>query len=164
MGHSLIDKAVETCGSGAELARRIGVSKVTVHLMQSGKAPLSPEVAALCAEVIGADPYREAAKAMVEGCKDPKKAERLTRAFHLPRLTGGVAMLLISVISAVLCPNDASAKQVRSDLTVYTLWQLWYRIVKGFVLMARGTIGATDTPGTRTHCQAGNGHCGLYWS
>lgn len=120
MGHSLIDKAVEICGSGAELARRIGVSRVTVHLMQTGKAPLSPEVAALCAEVIGADPYREAAKAMVDGCKDPKKAERLTRAFHLPRLAGGVAMLLTFVLSAGFCPNDASAKSVKTDLTVYT--------------------------------------------
>ena len=85
MGHSLIDRAIEVCGSGAELARKLNVSRVTVHQMQTGKAKLSPEMAALCAEIVGDDPYRAAAIAMVENCRDKEKAERLTRAFHLPR-------------------------------------------------------------------------------
>lgn len=163
MAQSLIDKVIEKCGSQAEAARRLDVTRANISLIASGKVQLSPELAALCAEIVGEDPYRCAAEAMVLNCKDRKKAERLNRAFHLPRLAGGAAMLLISLALGASCPDSASAKSVREHLTVYTSWQLWCRIVRVFVLMARGTIEATGKPGTRTGCQAGNGHCGLTW-
>lgn len=129
-----------------------------------GSKQLSPEAAALAAHIVGSDPYREAAEAMVKNCKDARKAERLTQAFHLPRSIGGAVMLLIFVASGLFGTADVSAKSINPELTVYTSWQLWCRIVRAFVLMARGNIGATGKPGTRTSCQAGTGHCGLYWS
>lgn len=163
MGNALIDKVIQMCGSPAEAARRLGVSRVVVHEVQHGKKQMSPELAVLCAELVGADPYREAAVAMVANCKDPDKAERLNRAFHLPRLAGGVVMLLIFVIGGLVPSDNASAKSISQQLTTYTSWQLWCRIVRAFVLMARGNIGATGKPGTRTSCQAGTGHYGLIW-
>lgn len=161
MAKSLIDKVIEKCGSQAEAARRLEVTRANVSLIASGKVQLSPELAALCAEIVGEDPYRCAAEAMVLNCKDRNKAERLNRAFHLPRLAGGAVMLLISLALGVSCPDSASAKSVREHLTVYTSWQVWCRIVRGLVLMARRAIGATGMPGTRTSCQAGGGHWGL---
>lgn len=163
MGNALIDKVIQVCGSPAEAARRLGVSRVVVHEVQHGKKQMSPELAVLCAELIGADPYREAAVAMVANCKDPEKAERLNRAFHLPRLAGGVAMLLIFVIGGLVPGDNVSAKSISQQLTGYTSWQLCRRIVRFFVLMARETIGATVKPGTRTIDQAGHRHCGLKW-
>lgn len=127
MAKSLIDKVIEKCGSQAEAARRLDVTRANISLIASGKVQLSPELAALCAEIVGEDPYRCAAEAMVLNCKDRNKAERLNRAFHLPRLAGGAAMLLISLALGVSCPDSVSAKSVREHLTVYTLWQLLRR-------------------------------------
>lgn len=163
MAQSLIDKVIEKCGSQAEAARRLDVTRANISLIASGKVQLSPELAALCAEIVGEDPYRCAAEAMALNCKDRNKAERLNRAFHLPRLAGGAAMLLIFLALGASCPDSASAKSVREHLTVYTSWQLCRRMVRFFVLMTRGTIGATVKPGTRTGYQAGTGHCGLCW-
>lgn len=124
MGNALIDKVIQVCGSPAEAARRLGVSRVAVHEVQHGKKQMSPELAVLCAELIGADPYREAAVAMVANCKDPQKADRLNRAFHLPRLAGGVAMLLVFVIAGLAPVDNASAKGISAELTGYTSSQV----------------------------------------
>lgn len=124
MGSSLIDKAIKVCGSQAEVARRLNVSRVAVHEIQRGKKQMSPELAVLCAEIVGDDPYRAAALAMVENCKDQEKAERLTRAFHLPRLAGGVAMLLFFVVIGGGLISESKAGGVNQQLTVYTLLQV----------------------------------------
>lgn len=139
------------------------MSRSMMSQLMDGSKQLSPEAAALAAHIVGSDPYREAAEAMVKNCKDARKAERLTQAFHLPRSIGGAVMLVIFVIGGLFGTADVSAKSINPGLTDYTLRQMWCRIVRAFVLMARGTIGATGKPGTRTCCQAGTGHCGLSW-
>lgn len=121
----VLDRASRVCGSDAELARRVNVSRVTISRIRSGLLKISPEMAAELADVAGLDPYEVVAAAMIENAKTPEKAERLRRVF-LSRGGSGVAgMLAICVSLGLLTPSDATAHgcgMAPSDSTSSTFW------------------------------------------
>lgn len=116
MGHSLIDKAVEVCGSRYKVAKRIRVSEATLSTVYRGKAPLSPEVAAKLADVAGMDAMRAAAVAIIEREPDPLEREVLRGVFFPAH---AVVMLLFSisaVLSGLFATSDAKASPSRVAL------------------------------------------------
>lgn len=145
MKESLIDKASRICGSDAALARKLDTSRTTVNKLRAGSMKISPETAALLAEIVGSDPYRAAAEAMIAGQKDPKKAERLTKAFHFATIAGVVTTLLFSSTNA----DEREYVTVTRQLTSYTLWKVLGSCLRLFVLIARRTIEQANHGRTR---------------
>ncbi len=93
---TLIDRAIAACGSGAELARRIGVSRVTVNQLKNRKLKISAELAVLLAAVVRDDVYFAVEQVMLEMAR-PDMAARLAGAFHRPlEAAGAEEMWLIS--------------------------------------------------------------------
>lgn len=61
---TLIDKAIKVCGSGKELARRLGVNQTVVSMMKNDRT-ISPEMAAILADIAGDNAREAAIEAMV---------------------------------------------------------------------------------------------------
>ena len=120
---SLIDRAIKTCGSGAELARRIGVSRVTVHQLKERKMKISAELAVLMAAVVRDDVYYAVERVMLEMAK-PDMASRLAGAFHHPlAATGGGEMSPISDAQTAK-PDISHVKRQFTDYKLSTLGML----------------------------------------
>lgn len=66
LAETLIDSALKMCKTEAELARRIGVYPQDISHLKHGKRVLSPELAALIADVAGMDPRQAALDAVIE--------------------------------------------------------------------------------------------------
>lgn len=132
---SLIDRALKICeGSAAELGRRIGVSRVTVHNLKTRKMKLSVETAALLAAVVHDDPHYAMETVAIE-MAEPGLAARLTAAFHrTARASGAVETLLISDEP----PERTGINHVKRKLTVYTLSWMFSTL--------RDAIGAIHRP------------------
>lgn len=80
----LLDQAVATCQSEAELARRIGLHYQQINDMRKGRRVVSPEtVAALCEvlELPGEEAREWLAVSIIENPKNAKKAGVLRRCF-----------------------------------------------------------------------------------
>jgi len=112
---TLIDEAIEICGSQAALAKRLGMQQQDIHKLATGKRPFSPEVIGLLCDVVGVEPtesQRMALAAVIENPKNASKAEVLRRAFFVS-LTG------FAVACGVLLPHRESAAegQIRSAPT-----------------------------------------------
>lgn len=79
----LIDEAINLCGSGAELARRLGVERSEVSQWRLGHRPVSPMTVGLLCHLLNLRPeeaQRLAALAVVEAAP-PDKASVLRRVF-----------------------------------------------------------------------------------
>jgi DNA-binding XRE family transcriptional regulator len=114
---TLIDRAIAACGSGAELARRIGVSRVTVHQLKTRKLKISAELAVLLAAVVRDDVYFAVERVMLEMAR-PDMASRLAGAFHRPPVaTGAEEMWLISDAQT----GRPGIEHVKHDFTDYKL-------------------------------------------
>ena len=114
---TLIDRAITACGSGAELARRIGVSRVTVHQVKTRKLKISAELAVLLAAVVRDDVYFAVEQVMLEMAR-PDMASRLAGAFHRPlAATGGGEMWLTSDAQT----GRPGIDHVKHDFTDYKL-------------------------------------------
>lgn len=94
LGQTLIDKASKVCGSDAELARRIGVYPPDISNLRAGKRELSPEMAALIADVAGLDPQQAVIDAVIERNKTGQKAEQIRQILGKATAAGAAAMLL----------------------------------------------------------------------
>lgn len=55
VAQTLIDKAIEMCGTAAEVARRLEIDRAEITRLRKGTRPLSPELAAEIAEIAGED-------------------------------------------------------------------------------------------------------------
>jgi DNA-binding transcriptional regulator YdaS (Cro superfamily) len=95
----LIDKAAQTCGSQAELARRMGIWPADVTQLKTGARPLSPEIAAELADIAGEDARQAAIDAIIERNKGTRK-EGAMRDILGKGLAAGVAVLLAFSYSA----------------------------------------------------------------
>lgn len=72
---ALIDDAAEACGSAAELARRIGVTRQRVSALRTGRNAISPESVALIAGVAGVSGAAVRELAALAVTENPKNAE-----------------------------------------------------------------------------------------
>lgn len=98
---ALIDEAVNLCGGGRALARRLGVPEHHPHEWRAGKRAVTPETAALLADVLslsGEDARELVALAVVENPKNAEKRERLRRALFACWV-GGVALSLHAMMA-----------------------------------------------------------------
>lgn len=95
----VIDEAAKLCGGQNALADRLGISKGYMSKIASGKQQISPEKAALLAEVVPEEDARDlAAQAMIEQAKG-EEAERLKRVFFTVQGLGAVAIVLFSALA-----------------------------------------------------------------
>lgn len=92
---TLIDNAVKMCNSESELARRLGVFPQDIHQLKTGKRVLSPELAALIADVAGMDPRQAALDAVIE--RDLRKPDggRVAEILGKALVAGAVATWLL---------------------------------------------------------------------
>lgn len=77
---TLIDKAINVCGSVAELAKRLEVQPNVISMHRSGR-PLSPETASELANVTGDDACEAAILAMIYRAKGTRREEVLHSIF-----------------------------------------------------------------------------------
>lgn len=89
-GKTLIDKAAEICGSYSALAERIGTSKQALSDMKHGKREISPETAAMLADIAHEDAREAVIQAVIERNRTGPKAEQI-RAILGKALAAGVA-------------------------------------------------------------------------
>ena len=91
---TLIDRAAKQCKSNAELARRVGVSPAIVSMMRRGKRPISPEMAAVLADIAGEDAREATIAAVIEGARGTRR-EGVLREILGKALAAGVAGMLV---------------------------------------------------------------------
>lgn len=112
----LIDKAAEVCGSDSKLAERMGVHRVVIAEMRSGKRSISPATAAELADIAGDDAREAAIAAILEGAKGTRR-EGVLRDILGKALAAGVAAML--VISYSDGSNSATEKIATNDGAIY---------------------------------------------
>lgn len=74
---TLIDKAIHSCGSASELARKMGIDRAEISKLHKGTRPLSPELAAELADIAGEDAREAAIAAIIERNADGRKGHLL---------------------------------------------------------------------------------------
>lgn len=96
LAETLIDKAVERCGSAAELARRMGIDRAEITKLRKGTRPLSPELAAEIADIAGQDAREAAIAAVIERSKGTRKEGAMREILGKALVAGVAGMSLIS--------------------------------------------------------------------
>lgn len=90
--------AIAKAGGLNRLAKEIGVTGPALSQINTGVRPISPEIAAACAEYVGADPIVAAIEALAEQSKsaDTKRAwhRRITRMLKTAAVTGTLSLML----------------------------------------------------------------------
>ena len=76
---NVIGIAAVKAGSVNRLAKEIGFAQPTLAKMGDGSNPLSPDVAAACAEYIGADPILAALEALRDQARTPDRRKAWDR-------------------------------------------------------------------------------------
>lgn len=89
----LIDKASQICGSDAELARQLKISRSLVSLMKSGDRQVTPEIATLLADIAGENARDAAIDAVIENARGTQR-EGVLREILGKALAAGVAGVL----------------------------------------------------------------------
>jgi len=113
---TLIDRAAEKCGSYVELARRIGTSKQALSQMKHGQREISPETAALLADIANEDARDAVIRAVIARNKTGPKAEQI-REILGKALAAGVAAMLLFFYSGATTPTTAEAETIAPELT-----------------------------------------------
>lgn len=93
---TLIDKAARNCSSYAELARRIGTSHAALSEMKHGKREMSPETAALLADIANEDAREAVIRAVMERNKTGPKAQQIREILGKALAAGVAATWLFS--------------------------------------------------------------------
>lgn len=93
---TLIDKAAKNCSSYAELARKIGTSHAALSEMKHGKREMSPETAALLADIANEDAREAVIRAVMDRNKTGPKAQQIREILGKALAAGVAAMLLFS--------------------------------------------------------------------
>ena len=96
VAQTLIDKAVEMCGTAAEVARRLDIDRAEITRLRKGTRPLSPELAAEIADIAGEDARQAAIDAIIERNEKNRKGPLLREILGKDQAAGGAAMCHIS--------------------------------------------------------------------
>lgn len=127
LGQSLIDKAIKSCGSSAELARKLEMYPADISNLRSGKRALSPEIAAEIAEIAGEDARQAVIDAIIERNMANKKGPILSAILGKGLAVGAVAMLAFfyndaSIAGTATIKNDSKNAQIcKTSYTSYLL-------------------------------------------
>lgn len=116
---TLIDSAVKKCSSDADLARRLGVSKGLLSMVRSGKAPMSPEMAALLADIAGEDARQAVVDAVIERAEGSPRGLVLREILGKARATGAAAMLAFSYS----VPATYAIGKIADGLYIVSSWR-----------------------------------------
>lgn len=114
LGKTLIDKAALMCGSYSELARQTGTSPAALSHMKHGTREISPETAAILADIAQEDPAQAAIDAIIERNKNGPKAERIRAILGKGRAGGAAAVLLLCLTA----PTAYAIANVADKLTM----------------------------------------------
>lgn len=123
LAETLIDKAVEKCGSSAELARRMGIDRAEITKLRKGTRPLSPELAAEIADIAGQDAREAAIAAVIERSKGTRKEGAMREILGKALAAGVVGMSLISYSGDSTSTTEPTANG-NSPLTLDTLFKI----------------------------------------
>lgn len=108
---TLIDKASKTCGSDAQLARKMGISQSTISDMRHRGRTVTPETAAELAAIAGEDAREAAIEAIVQRAKGTRRESVLRGILG----KGMVTVAVIGVVTAsALWPQDVSASSLKT--------------------------------------------------
>lgn len=124
---SLIDKAINSCGSAAELARKMGIDRAEVTKLKQGKRPLSPELAAELADIAGDDAREAAIHAIIERNADGRKGHLLREILGKALAAGAVGMLVISYNGDSISATEKIANKLDSLYIVSSRFNNWFR-------------------------------------
>lgn len=119
---TLIDKATENCGSQAEVARRMGVARPRITEWKNGARPLSPEDAALLADLAHYDAREAVVHAVLERNAGTEKGDRLRE------VLGKVLAVIAAVTLGFFYSSDATAVTAHDNRNVVANIQFAHRI------------------------------------
>lgn len=137
-GLTLIDKAALMCASDADLARKLGTSPAALSQMRNGSREISPDTAALLADIAHVDAREAVIQAVIARNKTGPKAEQI-RAILGKALAGGVAATWLFSYAA---PLAGALKNAAFQLT-------GMHIVLSIVLALGFMLGRLQTPRVR---------------
>ena len=124
---SLIDKAIESCGSAAELARKMGIDRAEVTKLKQGKRPLSPELAAELADIAGDDAREAAIHAIIERNAEGRKGHLLREILGKALAAGVVGMWVFSYNGDSISATEKIANKLDSLYIVSSRFINWFR-------------------------------------
>ena len=116
---TLLDKASKVCGSDSELARQMGLHRVDISQMRSGKRTITPETAAELADIAGEDAREAAISAILERAKGTRR-EGVLREVLGKALAAGVAGVLVFSYSAD--SNSSTVSKRKSEFFVNSIY------------------------------------------
>lgn len=128
---SLIDKAIDSCGSAAELARKMGIDRAEITKLSQGKRPLSPELAAEFADIAGDDAREAAIHAIIERNAEGRKGHLLREILGKGLAAGVAGLLLFSYSGESIYATEKIANLGNSgkQLIHRIYWKFWGVIV-----------------------------------
>lgn len=133
---TLLNAAQAATGSDYKTAKALGITPQRLSDWRHGRQTPQPEDHALLAQIAGLDPMEAMARAVLFKHADTPKGERLLSALGKGlQVTGGAAILLISLSAGFLAPSEARAA-VRTSITTM------YRKVKSLTHRRRGILTA----------------------
>lgn len=111
-GQILIDKAAKVCGSDAALARRLGTKPPAISELRAGKREMSPETAALLADIARVDAREAVIQAVIARNKTGPKAEQIREILGKGLAVGAAALLVFSYDAPLTVTSDFVAVQL----------------------------------------------------
>lgn len=126
----LIDKAIDSCGSAAELARRMGIDRAEITKLRQGKRPLSPEIAAELADLAGDDAREAAIHAMIDRNAGSRKGHLLREILGKGIAAGVVGLLVFFYSGDSISATGQSQMIAKNDLTIYDSIHRIYSVMR----------------------------------
>lgn len=122
-GLSLIDKAAKVCGSDAALARKLGTKPPAISEMRAGKREISPETAALLADIAHEDAREAVIQAVIERNRTGPKAETIRAILGKGLAAGVVAMWGFSYSNGWTGATETAAAELTALRIVFSRWR-----------------------------------------
>lgn len=141
---TLIDKAIESCGSAAELARRMGVDRAEITKLRQGKRPLSPELAAEIADIAGDDARQAVIDSIIERNRDSRKGHLLKEILGKAVAAGVAAMCLISYSGDSISATEKIA--IDSSKIRHAIHRIYRKVRQQFVRIMKQLRHSTRQP------------------
>lgn len=137
---TLIDKAIESCGSAAELARRMGIDRAEITKLRQGKRPLSPELAAELADIAGDDAREAAIHAIIERNADGRKGHLLREILGKAVAVGVGGLLVFSYSDGSNSIMEQSKVIAKNHLTINDSIHRIYSLLRRAAVRLRAAL------------------------